>query len=759
MTVSIWGWLFVLVSFGFVMYMAFYTRRYIRDAVDFLAAGRVGGRYVLSVAGMESALGLMALIGMVEMKYRSGLSLEFWNVFLLPLGMILSLSGFCLYRYRQTRSLSLGEFLERRYNRVLRIFAMILRTTAEMLTNTIGPALSARVFIYLFGWPAKIHFLGLTIDTFMLVMAVTLILALTIISCGGMLSLLVTDCLQGLLCYPIFVIFTIYLFYNFSWDNEIVPTLANRVPGENFLNPFDISELKEFNVFAIFVTIFGTVLNRGIWYGGGQTSSARTPHEQKMSGILGELRGAFSSIMTLLFALMVIVIFQHPNHFKKAHHIRQELSRSVVADIISDPAQAKHINNAVAQIQAEQQVIDKLSLKKNYDTTYLDTVKQAINANGETGAGNAKFQEYRTLYHQMMFPVMLRETLPDWLMAVMCLLLIMLMVSTDDSKMFSSSLTLTQDIIIPLYGKPLPVKKQLILARWLTFFVAVVFFFGSLFLAQLDYIRLYTTIVVSIWAGGAGPVVLFGLYSRFGNTVGAFTSLILGSSTSLGGVLIQRNWADHIYPFLERHGWVDGVGNFLATVSKPFNPYIQWEMDAVKCPISSYEFFFLAMIIGISGYVIGSMLTNHGKRFDLDKMLHRDEENASKAEAKKVSWIHKLIGINQEYTTGDKVIAWFVFCYSVMWRCGIAFLGAVVWNLVSRWELKTWGTYFFVTLFAIPCVLGVFTTFWFLIGGIRDMRQLFRDLEKRKIDEHDNGFVIKNSDEQQSKSGDLPAEK
>ena len=737
---GLFAWLFVIVCFGFVMYMAFHSRKYIRDAVDFLAAGRVGGRYVLSVAGMESALGMMALISLVEMKYQSGLSLEFWNVFLLPLGMILSLTGFCIYRYRQTRSLSLGEFLERRYNRPLRIFAMILRTSAEMLTNTIGPAIAARVFIYLFDWPAKLHFLGLTIDTFMLVMAVTLLLALTIISCGGMLALLVTDCLQGLLCYPIFVIFVIYVFYNFSWDNEIVPTLANRVPGESFLSPFDISELKDFNAFAIFVTIFGTVLNRGIWYGGGQTSSARTPHEQKMSGILGELRGAFSSIMVLLFALMVIVIFQNPNHFKTAHGIRQALSHSVVEDVIDDPVKAAKINETISKIPAEPQKLEKLSLKKNYDTPYMDTVKAAMNQEIGTSEGNAKFQEYRTLFHQMMFPVTMRKVLPEWLMSVLCLLLIMLMVSTDDSKMFSSSLTITQDIIIPLYGKPLPIKRQLMLARILTLFVAICFFFGSIFLSQLDYIKLYITIVVSIWAGGAGPVVLFGLYSRFGNTAGAFTSLILGSSTSLTGVLIQRNWADHVYPFLSKHGWVDGVGNFLATVSKPFNPYINWEMNPVKCPINSYEFFFLAMIIGISGYVIASLATNRGKLFDLDKMLHRDEETKPQ---KKVSIINKLIGINAEYTVGDKIITWFVFCYSVMWRCGIAFLAVVVWNLFSRWELKSWGTYFFVTLFAIPCVLGVFTTFWFLIGGIRDLRQLFRDLAKRKIDESDNGFVNK----------------
>ncbi len=746
---SIGSWLFVICGFGFVLYMAHYCRRYIRDAVDFFAAGRVAGRYVLSVASLESALGLMALIGMVEMRYKAGLSLEFWNVFMLPLGMFLSLTGFCIYRYRQTRSLSFGEFLERRYNRPLRIFSMILRTTAEMLTNTIGPAIAARVFIYLFGWPTKLYLFGFTIDTFMLIMAVTLFLAWFIISCGGMLALLVTDSLQALLCYPIFVIFTIYVFSCFSWSREIVPALADRVPGESFLNPFDIEHLKEFNAFAIFVIAFGMIMKRAIWYGGGQTGSARTPHEQKMAGVLGELRNGFSSIMTLLFALLVLVIFSHPHFFSQAHEIRQDLAVSVVKDIVDDPQQITKLNAAISTLPEKPEVIEKLSIKNDYDQPYMKKVQGVLTAERGEHSGNAKFQEFRTLFYQMMFPVTMRHILPDWLMAVLCLLLIMLMVSTDDSKMFSSSLTITQDIIVPLRKKPMEIKTQLTVTRVVTALVAIFFFFGSLYLSQLDYIKLYIEIMTSIWAGGAGPVAIFGLYSRFGNSWGAFSSLIMGSSTALFGIFVQRKWASVVYPFLVDHECVESVRAFLAKVSSPLYPYVNWqEISAVKCPISSYEFSFIAMLIGILSYVVMSLLTNHGKRFDLDKLLHRDEEvkieKPVQSTWQKISAvIVKIAGVTPEYTRGDKFIAWGVFCYSIVWRCGLAFLGVVIWNLFSKWSLPAWSRYFFVTLFLIPGTLGVFTTVWFLIGGIRDLRQLFRDLAKRKADFNDNGFVVK----------------
>jgi len=741
---SLLSWLFVLAGTGLVLGMALYVRRYIRDVVDYLAAGRLAGRYVLCVAGLESALGLMALISYVEIRYKTGLAIGFWNMLLIPLGTFLALTGFCIYRYRQTKSLSLGEFLEKRYNRGLRIFAMSLRTFAEMLTNTIGPAIAARVYIYLFDWPTQLQICGFTVDSFMLVMAVTLILALTIIFCGGMIALIITDCLQGLMCYPIFVIFTIYVLSYFSWDTEIIPVMANRVAGESFLDPFDIDKLRDFNIFALIVVIVRDILNRGIWYGGGSTSSARSAHEQKMAGVLGNWRQGFSTIMTLLLAIAVITVLNHPNHIRKGTEVREGLIRSVAEDIIHDPVKKEQINAVTRSVQPQTSLDYRFSDKKNPDTPYLTAVHQVLSPDGKSPKGNAKFQEFRSLYHQMMLPVAMRCILPEWLLAVFALLLVMLMISTDDSKMFSSALTLSQDVILPLYGKPLEVKKQLRLIRCLALFVACVFFFGSIWLSQLDYIQLYITIMTSIWAGGAGPVVLFGLYSRFGNVYGAFASLIVGSGTTLSGILLQRNWASSVYPFLVKMQWDSKIGEILEMLSSPFSPYISWKMNAVKCPVNSYEFFFLAMAMGTLSYVVISLLTSRGKRFDLDHMLHRDEiAETPAAPKKKSSVLARIVGISSEYTTGDKWVAWGVFIYSVVWLFGLTFLAVIICHLFTNWSIAAWSRYFYWTLVIVPGALGVVTTVWFFCGGIRDIRRLFRDLRQRKIDYNDNGFVRK----------------
>lgn len=70
------------------------------------------------------------------------------------------------------------------------------------------------------------------------------------------------------------------------------------------------------------------------------------------------------------------------------------------------------------------------------------------------------------------------------------------------------------------------------------------------------------------------------MYFRFGNTAGACASLIVGTVVSAGGILMPRNWADSIYPWLERAGWQENIGAVQKAVSGPFLPYITWLTDA-----------------------------------------------------------------------------------------------------------------------------------------------------------------------------------
>ena len=129
-------WLILLLPVCFVLYMGFYSRRYIRGVADFLSAGRLCGRYVICVADMANALSIIGLIAFVEISYKTGFALNFWYNLTVPVTIFMGLTGFCFYRFRETKAMSLGQFLEMRYNRTFRIFAAGLRSISEMLANS-----------------------------------------------------------------------------------------------------------------------------------------------------------------------------------------------------------------------------------------------------------------------------------------------------------------------------------------------------------------------------------------------------------------------------------------------------------------------------------------------------------------------------------------------------------------------------------------------------------------------------------------------
>lgn len=745
-------WCITIIPMAALIWMAFYSRRYARGVVDYLAAGRIAGRYVISVGDLTAGLSVITLVAGCEQNYQTGFAVGFWGAVTAPVGVFIALTGYCMYRWRETRCLSMGQFLEMRYgSKFFRVFCATLRTIAEMVTNAIGPAIATNFFIYYLGLPHKIMICGVNLPCYAIIVALCLILALMFILPGGRISLLITDCVQGLLCYPVFVVIVGYIILNFSWTYDIAPVMWNRVPGQSFMNPYDVSELRDFNIFALIVSLCASVLNRAGWIGNDTSGAAKTPHEQKMAGVLGSWRNGFAWMMILLLAIVVIVFMTSPHFVGKnrfdtnSTEVRQELSAKVLEEAIPDDealrakiiAKVKEVPSRVTQ----EYIDSPNSQQKNLDTPYFDTVRQEL---GDTPEGRYQFQKFRSLYQQMMMPTVVAKIFPVGMLGLFCLLMVMLLISTDDSRIFNASSTLMQDVILPMFKGHLPQAKHLLYLRLMTIGVAVFFLIVSLFFAQLDYINMFTTIMCSLWLGGAGPIMVFGLYSRFGNLTGAWCAIIFGSGTSLAGLILQRTWALTVYPFLEKMGWVEGLNNFLVTVSSPFNPWIEWSMDPVKFPINSFEIYFISMILSVGGYVIGSYLTY--KPYDLDKLLHRGKY-ADGPEPVKEKWtlrniFSKIIGITPEYTRGDRIIAYSVFFYSVVYSVGIIFFGIVIWNAIWPWPHSWWTVKFFITTLLIPGIVGVISTIWFMIGGSIDAIQLFRDLKKRVEDPNDNGQIL-----------------
>ena len=373
-------WTILIVPIVLIVWMSFFSKRYAKGVVDFLAAGRVAGRYVISVGDMMAGLSVITLVAGSEQYYQTGFGVSFWNNIILPVGIVLALSGYCTYRWRETRCLSKGQFIEQRYgSKTFRVVTACISTTAEMVTNAIGPAIATNFFIYFLGLPHRITIWGINLPCYAIIVVMCLTLAMVIIWPAGRISLLVTDSLQGLMSYPIFVMIIGFIILKFSWDVDLVPILFDRVPGESFLNPYDIAQLRDFNVFALVVNFTAAILNRASWIGNDTTNSGRTPHEQKMAGILGTWRNGVSATMILLIAIITIVFMNSPEFAHRNgrfpvtnNELRKDLSTRVIDEVVTDNALKASVNRRIMEIpelahDTKDESI-KLSQHKNLDT-------------------------------------------------------------------------------------------------------------------------------------------------------------------------------------------------------------------------------------------------------------------------------------------------------------------------------------------------------------------------------------------------------
>ena len=805
---SLLDWLILIVPVAFVMWMGFYTRRFVRGVTDFLSAGRLCSRYVICMGDVANSISIIALVTYVEIHYKTGFSVGFWSSILAPLGILLSLTGLCTYRFRATRAMSLGQFLEMRYSRGLRIYGACLRSAAEMIANMIMPSIAARFFMQLLDLPPVFHVCGVPVSTYVALMLFFLSLAVTLICCGGTLALVVADTVQATILFPLLVCFIVFVLWKFSVTREIMPVMADRVAGESFINPFDIGKLRDFNLFTmVVVPAYWMVMNRASWFGNGYTTAAKSPHEQKMAGVLGAWRGSVVSMFYLVVACALITFLNHADFAEDAAAVRRDLAARVAADVLKDdPAALAAVEKAIAEepaVRHEIGVDPPLSQTSNPDTAFLDAMHQALLADARRARGvsadlqpfdlqpstvdggpadvdaeglaNDRFQQCRTLFHQQSLSATMRRLLPPGLFGMFALLLFLAMLSSDDTRIYSAALTLSQDVVMPLRKKPFTPRGHIRMIRLVSVGVGAFFLLGSYFMKQLDYIQMFTTLAVSIWTSGAGPVMVLGLYTRFGTAAGAWAALLASTFATTAFVFVQRSWADLVYPALSKAGLVESIDRILRAVSSPMSPYVEWKMDAVKCPVNTIEFSFFLALTTLFLYVVVSKLTCR-KPFDLDAMLHREPASAARpaaalalaagreespvsrseadggrasvlpqvraAKPPRLRVLRRLVGITPDYTRGDKAIAWGVFFYSLVFTFGVCFLATALWNVFSPWPVRWWSRYFVFMYFIVPAIVSSVSTVWFGVGGVLGLRQLFRDLAARKeIDETDDGRV------------------
>ena len=123
MALTLTDWIVIIVILGFLIYQALLARRHMKSVADFLTGGRCARRYLLSIADGAAAMGAITILALFELYYEGGFTPIWWNILSTVVYLAITLSGWVIYRFRQTRAMTMAQFFGIRYGNSFRIFA------------------------------------------------------------------------------------------------------------------------------------------------------------------------------------------------------------------------------------------------------------------------------------------------------------------------------------------------------------------------------------------------------------------------------------------------------------------------------------------------------------------------------------------------------------------------------------------------------------------------------------------------------------
>lgn len=470
-------WTIVLALLILMLGMVMISKRLVKSVTDFLAAGRTGGRYVISMFQGTAALGAITVVGAFEMNYVAGFNLRWWEMWTAVILVGMSVLGWVVYRFRQTRALTMAQFFEMRYSRKFRIFAGLLAFISGIINLGIFPAVSARFFIYFCGLPDYIYVLGIPVSMFALVMFVVIFIPIYFIFSGGQIAIMFTDFIQGVFVNIVFVLIVIVLMLKVDWTH-IGQALTSAPPEASLINPFKSSNVKDFNFWYFFIGMIGLIYTKLSWQGNQAFNvSAKSAHEAKMADVLTNWRLIPQWGLFLVFVPIVAYTVFHHGDFK----------------------------------------------------SIVDSIQPIISS-----AGSPMIQS------QVKVPLVLTKLLPVGMMGAFAAIMLAAAIACHNSYLHSWGSIFIQDFIMPIRRKPFEPQKHMKYLKLSILGVGIFIFFFSLIFQQSEYIFLYMAITGSIFVGGSGAVIIGGLYWKRGTTMAAWSAMITGSSIAVGGIIIQQ---------------------------------------------------------------------------------------------------------------------------------------------------------------------------------------------------------------------------
>ena len=372
-----------------------------------------------------------------------------------------------------------------RYSKGFRIVTGILGFVAGLANFGIIPAVGARFLVYFLGIPPVATVLGFSIESYIPLMAVLLSITVTITLSGGVITLLVTNCVEGIISQFCNVALIIGLICMFSWKQMLFALthlmtssgVQARGPGESLINPFDTEKIHDFNIWYVLMGLVWGIYGTMAWQNqSAYNSAAFSAHESRMGNVVGGWRSMTKGPVTALLALGAMVYLMDPDFAK----------------------QAADVKALVAKIPETQ------------------------------------------IQEQMIIPVAISHMLPVGLKGALCVILLLGVFGGDGNHLHSWGSMFIQDVIVPLRKTPLSPREHIRLLRYsITGVATFAFLFGMLF-RQTEYIVMWWGVTMSLYIGGVGAAIIGGLYWKKGTTEAAWATLAIGFGLTAAGIIARQ---------------------------------------------------------------------------------------------------------------------------------------------------------------------------------------------------------------------------
>ncbi|MBC8329921.1 MAG: sodium:solute symporter, partial [Planctomycetes bacterium] len=646
--------------------------RYAGTVSGFLVANRCAGRYLISVAFNMAQLGVITLVWYFQQNYDVGWTSIWWGLLEGPAMILIALSGWVIYRFRQTRALTLAQFFEQRYSKRFRVFAGLVAFLSGIINYGIFPGVAARYFMALCGLPETLDLGFASLPTLTTLMVGLMAIALLFVFLGGQIAVMVTDFLQGVFSNIVFLAVISFLLLTIPWGH-FEDVLLGKVwqgqwvaesgvappAGQSLVHPFDLGGEAQFNVWYWVISVVVLFYGMRAWQGDqGYNAAAKSPHEARMANILNGWRFRVLMLITVVLPVAIRVLMHHPAYA-----------------------------GAAAVVQA-----------------------------------GVDLQPTAALQSEARIPLGTLALLPAGMLGLMAAAMLGAFISTNDTYLHSWAAIFIQDVVLPFRKRPLGQRAHLWLLRAAILGVAAFAVWFSLSYEPNQYIAMFLALTGAIFVGGAGSAIIGGLYWKRGTTAGAWSAMIVGMSLSGFGIIMKQAFIGEALLQRQSDGSLGAVGGWLLAMHRS-------EL------LTGQVLTFVAIAAAASTYVLVSLLSCR-RPFDLDKLLHRGAYAVAEdrvEEHEKSTWLTKL-GFNREFSGRDQWVTWITIAWPLAWT--LVFLAFTVYNLtvdvppeswLSFWRGWTWFVLLSGTAIMIWFTIGGFRDLKEMFRLLRERRADERD--------------------------------